>query len=286
MRWGSVLFYSLISILAMNFLALVILVGGHYYAGRVAGKDLMNMLLVLTGNRRYTMDVREIQELARFREEDAAKQKKLEEEKGKPEAREASARAFLEQQKQLQIRYDELSGQIKKDAETLQALRTEIEGAKAQIQKEREMLSALREQNLKVETDENTKKVIKTLQNLDAENVARFFQDLMRGRPADGKYEVVRIMRQYLKPDQIAEILAAMKPDEVQQILPLLENNYAGLTPAEVLDRWTNPAQRDRKTAPEMFEYMKQMPFLQAFQIYLLLDPETKRQMVQGLQQK
>ena len=87
-------------------------------------------------------------------------------------------------------------------------------------------------------------------------------------------------------PDLIAEILNAMKPEEVQQILPLLENNYAGLKPAEVLERWTNPAQKEHRTPAEMLEYMRQMPFLQAFQIYLLLDPETKRQLVQGLQQK
>lgn len=88
----------------------------------------------------------------------------------------------------------------------------------------------------------------------------------------------------HCSPDLSAEIMTELGPEDTRQILPLLENNYADLPAGSIVERWTSPTHKEQKTPAEMLEAMKQMPFLQAFQVYLQLDAETKRQLVQLLQ--
>lgn len=286
LRWLSMFFYSAICLLALNFFALILFVCGQWVLGKVSAQDLEAMVDVLLGSRKYAMSVEEIEDYARLRQEEEKRRKQLEEEKGKAEVREPAAAAAREAMERLRNQRDELAATIAKEKETLTALRQEIEALKIQVQKERAALEDRKQQDLKVAQSENRAKLIKTLANMDPAAIAKYLQQIIKEQPRAGRYEVARICREYLRPDTVAEVLAAMPPADMQQILPLLENKYADLSAAEIAKRWLDPAQGDMKTPPEMAELLKQMPFLQAFRVYLALDADARRQLAQILQQE
>ncbi|MCX7934260.1 MAG: hypothetical protein N3A66_03265 [Planctomycetota bacterium] len=285
LRWLSAFFYSAICLLALNFFALIVFVSGQWLLGKVSAQDLGAIVDVLLGSRKYAMSREEIEDYARLRQEEEERRKRLEEEKGKPEVREPAAAAAREAMERLRSQRDELEATIAKEKETLAGLRQEIEALKAQVKKEQEALEERKRQDLKVAQSENRAKLIKTLANMDPAAIAKYFQQILKEQPRTGKYEVVRLCREYLRPDAVAEVLAAMPPADMQQILPLLENKYADLSAAEIAKRWRDPAQGDFKTPAEMAELLKQMPFSQAFRVYLALDADARRQLAQILQQ-
>jgi len=280
------LFYSVICLLAMNFLAMMLFVGGQWLLGKVSLQDFEAMLDVLLGTRKYAMSLEEIEDYARLRQEEEERRRRLEEEKGKAEVREPAAAAAREAMERLRSQKDEIEAAIAKEKETLSALRQEIEAIKIQAQKESEAMEARKREDLKVAQSENRAKLIKTLANMEPADIARYLQQLIKEQPRTGKYEAARLCREYLRADTVAEVLAAMPLADMQQILPLLENKYADLSAAEIAKRWRDPVHGDAKTPAEMAEFLKQMPFLQAFRVYLALDADARRQLAQILQQE
>ncbi len=271
--------HIVLGIMALNFLGLAALVGGQLAMGNLDKRDLLDVLFVLKGSKRYTMNVAEIEEYQKLKQQEVERRAKLDQEKGRGPARPLSAQAFETRQQIQEENYRTLKEQLAEEQRRLAQSRDEIEKAKKDLAAERAKLEEYRRQQLKVAQSENMAKMQKTLANMDPADIAGYFQNLLKTR--GGNYEAARYLRDLVKPDLAAEILTESKPEVRQQILPLVENEYADLSAKQVVER----LESEGRLPDEIAEVMWKMPAMQAFDVYFTLESKVRAQVARILQQ-
>jgi flagellar motility protein MotE (MotC chaperone) len=264
--------------LALNFLALVTVVVGQYTTGRLSARELLNVVRVLAGYRVTSLTKAEVAEYRRLLREREERLQTEAEEKGTTPVRYESAEALETRMAMLRENADVLRGLIAKEQEKLETLRARIESTKEELATEREMLAVLKNQQTTVALSENAEETRQVLTALEAEVTAEYLGTLVQRRDTD---EAARILREHLPPDQAAEVLTEMEAPARQQILPLLENKYADLSPEAIVQRWTNV---ENPTPTQIAEYLRRMTVRQAFGVYLQLDPARRNEVAQILQ--
>lgn len=282
---GKKLLDGFLVLMAMNFLLLVGVIVGRLVTNKLTLDDLLNMLLVLNGQKRYVMDIEAIREYEALKKLHKEQQARIMQEKGSLEAAETTARTLLERKKMLEEEIRAQTDLIRKEQETHRRLLQQNRQLLDQITAQQAQLEELAKQKTVVDLSERQKKLRDTLQNMDAEQIARFLQQVIAD-PREGPAEAARIIREHLRPDLAAEVLGEMTDREVRQILPLLENEYADLPPEKVAQAWTTPGTKDYKNVPQIVEYLKKMAVPEAFAVYRLLDPKIRAQVVQILQEE
>ncbi len=110
---------------------------------------------------------------------------------------------------------------------------------------------------------------------MDAGDIGLFLTDIVRDPSQGGAVEAARIMRAHLKADYAAEVLGAMPAPERQRVLPLLENQFAGVPPDAVVKIFSD----QKMGAGEMMAYLLQMNPSQALGVYLRLPANVQEQM-------
>lgn len=274
----SSVFYILLSVLALNFIAIALFIVAQWRLGHVTPEDLLNVAWVLVGERKYALNVEEFEEYKRLRDmnEDEMRIKELEE--GGAETQARTARALDQQRRQLELEVERAQQIVRQHEEDLVALRASIEGLKNTAAEEQEKLDLLKSERTKVELSERQKKLQTILSGMDAEQLANYFGLVME--QVAGPEEVARMMLTHLPSNLSSEVLANMPVQQVRQIIPLLENEYADMTPESIVTLWTTPNTKDYKIPKQIAFFMKKMPVSKAFTVFTLLPPRIRAELV------
>ncbi|GHV19023.1 hypothetical protein AGMMS49959_02590 [Planctomycetales bacterium] len=275
------IFYTIMSIMALNFLGGATFVAVSTLLGFCTTDDLFNMAQVLIGNNKYVMSNQQIAEYEKLLADRAAEEKRLDETLGSRATREAAAAATMDLQRELEERIRVLQILRTQQENQLVEIRQQIEATKRDAQREYEKLQAARKNATVVELSQNSEKMKKTLLAMEPEQISVYFAQIL---PSAGPSEIARMIHAYLTPEITAEVLAALPALAVRKILPVVENRYADVDAAAVVRAWTTPGTDDYKNIEQMAEYLKRMSIPQAFGVFNQLDPKTRSSLVQLLQ--
>lgn len=274
-------FYILMSVMAMNFLIICIYLIGLQQLGYCTVDDFKDIMQVLVGNRKYVLSRDQIAEYQKLKDEKTAADKGLERSEGSGETRAASAEALRDQRRQLEERISALRELRADQEQKLTDLRASIEALKAEYVKERKNLDDWKKESTQAELSDSHQRMLKTMRAMEPETITNLFTGNML-RPG-GVEENARIIRQYLTPEITSEVLGGLNEQYMRQIVPLLENKYAGMGPEAIVKAWTTPGTSDFKTPEQMALYMRNMPVTQAFTVFTLLDPKNRAEVVRYL---
>lgn len=267
--------------MAMNFLALCIYLILMPQFGFYTLDDLKDIGQVLVGNRKYALSREQISEYNELKAERDRLLQDLGRADGSDDTRKRSAEALDDMSKQLEERIRALRELRSQQEQHLADLRASIEQLKTESEKERKALEDWKQQTTKAELSERHKLMTTTLRAMEPEVLA----NLMLGnlQKAGGAEENSRIIRQYLTPDITAEVMSILPERDMRQIVPLLENKYADMSPEMIVKIWTTEGSADYKTPEQMAIYMRNMTVPQAFTIFTLLDAKTRAELVRLL---
>ena len=272
----SGILYIIMSVMAMNFLAVAIFIVVALQLGFVTPTDLEDMMWVLVGNRKYAMTKEQINEYNELVADRERRNTELTATEGTDDTRNASAAALNEMKKQLEERIRALRELRTQHEQRLSDLRKQIEILKRDYIKEKKNLEDWKLENTKASLDAKTERMGRTLRALDPELIANYFLSIPPSASA-------RTIDSYLTPEITAEVMAALPQRNRRQILPLLENKYAGMSPAAIAKAWTTPGTDDYKNPEQMAEYMKKMTVSEAFTIFTMMEPRIRADLVRLL---
>ena len=122
--------YIIMSIMAMNFLALIIFVAMSRQLGIVDNNDLYNVVQVLIGNRKFALTKSQINEYNELVSERERRHEELTATEGSDDTRNASAAALDEMKKQLEEKIRALRELRSQHEQRLSDLRIKIEDLK------------------------------------------------------------------------------------------------------------------------------------------------------------
>lgn len=275
MRILSTAFYMLLSILGLSVISIVGLVGVQLYRGKVTVGDLHSIVRVIGGTNRIMIPNDAYERYVEFAKDEKAAREIMERNRSLPESRVSPVLAAQEAREALQSQVEVQTRLLEEQKRMIENLRSEVEAEKRQVTGLQKALNDEREKNVIVERDEATAKLRKTLTEMDAGDVAAFLTEIVRDPSQGGPVEAARIIRSHLKADYSAEVLGEMPAPERQRVLPLLENQFAGV-PADAVVKLFS----DREMGPgEITAYMLQMNPSQALGVYLRLPSGTQEQL-------
>ena len=275
MRILTTLFYMCLSVLAMTALSMGILLGVQLFRGKVTGRDLHSIMRVIGGTNRIMLPNDAYERFQEFSKDEDKARAELELNRGLPETRVPPAMRAREAQAAQQDNLDVQNRLLEEQKRLVESLRGEVDTQKRQVESLLKALDNERQKNALVEKDIATAKLRKTLSEMDAGDIALYLTEVIRDPSQGGPAEAARLMFSHLKDDFRAEVLGEMAAPERQRVIPLLENQYAGLPPDAVVRIFN-----DRKmSAGEMMVYMLQMNPGQALGVYLRLPANVQEQM-------
>lgn len=274
MRKLSAAFYMLLSILGLSAITFWGLVGVQYYRGKVSARELHSIMRVIGGVDRIMIPNADYEDYVEFAKDKAKARTELEQNRGLPQTREPQIIREQESRASLRESLEVATRQLNNEKTAVTGLRGEVEAQKRQVTDLMRALDDERKKKAIVELDADTQKLRKTLSEMDAGDVATFLSQIIRDPSQGGPVEAARIMRMHLKADYTAEVLGEMAAPDRQQVIPLLENRFAGVPPDAVVKIFN-----DQKMTPgEMLQYLLQMNPQQAMGVYLRLPPQTQEQ--------
>lgn len=275
MRIVTTLLYILLSVMGLSVLVLGAFIGAQYYRGKLSGEDLDNILRVIGGTERIMLPNDAYERFLEYSKDEEKAYAELALNRGLPDTRVPEAMRAQEERLALQESLQVQNRLLNDQKRIIEGLRSEVEAQKTQVDNALRALDNERQKNAIVARDEATQKLRKTLTEMDAGDIALFLTEIIRDPSQGGPNEAARIIREHLKADFSAEVLGEMPAPERQRVLPLLENQFAGVPPDAVVKIFN-----DRKmSAGEMLIYMLQMNPTQALGVYLRLPPNIQEQM-------
>ncbi len=275
MRFLSTGFYMLLSILGLSVISLGGLIGAQFYRGKLSAGDLHSIMRVIGGTDRIMIPNDSYTRYLEFAKDEEKARAELELNRGLPETRVPAAMRAREAQQAQQDNLDVQNRLLDEQKKLVEQLRGEVDAQKRQVETLLRSLDNEREKNALVEKDATTANLRKMLSEMDAGVIAQYLTDVIRDPSQGGPTEAARVMREHLKADFTAEVLAAVPQQERQRVLPLLENRFAGVPPEAVVRLFND----QKMSAGEMLVYMMQMNPNQALGVYLRLPANVQEQM-------
>lgn len=275
MRALSTMFYMILSILGLSVISLGGLIGIQYFRGKITARDLHSILRVVGGTHRIIIPSDQYARYVEFSKDEQKAREELEKNRGLPETRVPPAMRAQEAQAALRSSAEVQNRLLEEQKRVIENLRTEVESEKRQVENLQRSLSQERQKNAAVDRDEATAKLRKMLAEMDAGDIALFLTDIIRDPSRGGPVEGARIIREHLKADYAAEVLGEIGAVERQRVMPLLENQFAGVPPDAVARIF-----QDRKMGPgEIMVHLMQMNPNQALGVYLRLPASMQEQL-------
>ncbi len=275
MRFFSTAFYMLLSILGLSVISLGGLIGVQLYRGKLSAGELHSIMRVIGGTDRIMIPNDAYERYLAFAKDEEAARAELELNRGLPQTRVPAAMRARETQQAQQDNLDVQNRLLEDQKRLVEQLRGEVDANKRQVETLIRALDNEREKNALVEKDATTANLRKMLSEMDAGVIAIYLTEIIRDPSQGGPTEAARVMRDHLKPDFTAEVLAAVPAPERQRVMPLMENQFAGVPPDAVVKIFN-----DRKmSAGEMLVYMRQMNPNQALGVYLRLPADVQERM-------
>lgn len=274
MRIFTTAFYMLLSILGLSVISLGGLIGVQMYRGKLSVRDLHSIMRVIGGVDRIMIPNADYEAYVDFAKDKEKARAELEANRGLPETRVPAAMRAQEMQAMQREDLAVVNRLLETQKGALEALRSEVDAQKLQVQNLTRALNDEKTKNAIVAKDEATQKLRKTLAEMDAGNIATFLANIIRDPSQGGPVEAARIIREYLKADFTAEVLGEMPAPDRQRVIPLLENQFAGVPPEVVVKIFA-----DRNMSPgEQLVYLMQMNPQQALGVFLRLPPASQEQ--------
>ena len=275
MRIFSTAFYMLLSILGLSVISLGGLIGVQYFRGKISARDLHSIMRVIGGTHRIMIPNGAYDRYLEFAKDEEKARQELASNRGLPETRIPEAKRRQEEKERQEENLAVLNRLLEDQKRMIENLRTDVDGKKRQVESLIKALDNERQKSAIVARDEATAKLRKTLSEMDAGDIALYLTEIVRDPSQGGPGEAARIIREHLKADYSAEVLGEMAAAERQRVLPLLENQFAGVPPDAVVKIFD-----DRKmSAGEIMVYLMQMNPSQALGVYLRLPPAVQEQM-------
>lgn len=267
MRYLATAFYMILSILGLSVISLGGLIGIQLARGKISGSDLHSVLRVIGGTHRIVVPNPVFDRYMAFAKDEEQARAELAQVRSVPVSREPPALRAKEAQEEQQTNLQVQNRLLDEQKRIIADLRGQVEAQKTQVENLLRMLDEERKKDAIVEKDANTAKLRKTLAEMDAGDIALFLSQIVRDHSQGGPTEAARIIRDHLRPDFSAEVLGEMPAPDRQQVIPLLENRFAGVPPDAVVKIFV-----DNKLSPgEIMVYMMQMTPAQALGVYLRL---------------
>lgn len=279
MRFFSTGFYMLLSILGLSVISLGGLIGAQYVRGKVSLQDLHSIMRVIGGTHRVIIPEASYDRYLQFAKDEEAANAALQKNRALPESRVPPGMRDQEAAASLQSQIDVQTKLLDDQKRMIENLRANVEAEKTQVANLQSSLNDEREKNAIVAQDEATAKLQKTLTEMDAGNIALFLTDVVRDPSQGGPNEAARIIRAHLKADYSAEVLGEMPQPERQKVIPLLENQFAGVPPDAVVKIFTD----NKMGTGEMLVHMMRMNPDQALGVYLRLPANMQEQLAPQL---
>ncbi len=274
MRIFSTAFYMLLSILGLSVISLGSLIGVQMYRGKLSPTDLHSIMRVIGGTYRIMIPSEAYSRFQTFAQDEERARTELELNRGLPETRAPAAMRAQEAKETQQTNLEVLNRLLENEKRTVEAVRAEVETQKRQVTDLRRALDDERRKNLLVEMDEATQKLRKTLSEMDAGDIGAYLSNIIRDPSRGGPTEAARIIRDHLNATFSAEVLGEMPALDRQEVIPLVENRFAGVPPDAVVKIFTD----NRVSAGEIMVYLTQMNPQQALGVYLRLPPSIQDQ--------
>jgi flagellar motility protein MotE (MotC chaperone) len=260
--WGVIFM-----VCAVNFIGLLVLIGGMAILNIVSKDTLMDMLQIFRGTH-MTVTTKEYNEYVTLKEKQADKDAEFKKQMGDGLIHN---RSVEEKTKHAQVRDEEarlMLDRLRLEQEKLEKLRSDIESGKKQADAAREILELEKEKKVKFELSEKTKRLQKTFSNMDAADIANDLEEMSKGGAKNEEYAAHLLS--LMSPTQVSEVLTEMDPGVRQELLPLLENPYANMAPDLVVQEWKNA--KPVVTPRQMAQYFRSMPPTQMLKIWRRLD--------------
>lgn len=266
------LFWIPMATLAIAFLGLIGFTLAQIQMGKLKPEDLRQFLFVLRGDKRYLIRADELEELEDLRKKVEQFEADAREREGGAPIRQTAAEAARRNEEIQQKNYGLLKDLLERQKAEVLSLIEEKNALKAELETLRETHNDAIITNQDVDRAARTQELVNTLQNMDAADVGQFIDWYIKNETG-GVIQAVDYMLRYMKPDFRAEVLTEMPVQTRQQILPLLANKNAGLTPPMVLRRWRAEKVDDAKIRAHEIMLMSAE---QAFAVFYLLDPTDR----------
>ncbi len=279
MRFLSTIFYMVLSILGLSVISLGGLIGVQLFRGKITATDLHGIMRVIGGTHRIIIPSDQYTRFRDYMQDEQAARAELEANRGLPETRVPAAMRAQETQATQQENLEVLNRLLAAEKKAVEDVRAEVETQKAQVANLKRALESEREKNAIVDRDAATQKLRDMLAEMDAGNIAEFLTEVSLDPSQGGPGEAARIIRDHLTPEFSAEVLGEMPATERQKVIPLLENRYAGVPPAAVVQMFADAGMG----AGEQLVYMLQMNPRQALGVYLRLPPAVQEQIAPTL---
>jgi hypothetical protein len=275
MRFFSTSFYMLLSILGLSVISLGGLIGAQFYRGKLSLGDLHSIMRVIGGTNRIMIPNDAYDRYLTFAKDEEAARAELELNRGLPQTRVPAAMRARETQQAQQDNLDVQNRLLEEQKRLVTQLRGEVDAQKRQVETLIRSLDNEREKNAIVAKDATTANLRKMLSETDAAVLGTYLTEVIRDPSQGGPTEAARVMRDHLKADFTAEVIATLPAAERQRVIPLLENQFAGVPPDAVVQIFN-----DRKmSAGEMLVHLMQMNPNQALGVYLRLPSNMQEQL-------
>jgi|GEM_PF-6751015 hypothetical protein len=279
MRILSTAFYLLISIFGLSVISLGGLIGVQMYRDKLSASDLRSIMRVIGGTDRIMIPNDSYARYQAFARDEERARAELELNRGLPETRVPAAMRAQEAMEAQQANLEVLNRLLENEKRTVEAVRSEVETQKRQVVDLRRALDDERKKNLLVERDQATQKLRNTLAQMDAGDIGMYLSAIVRDPSRGGPTEAARIIRDHLAADFSAEVLSEMPAPDRQDVIPLVENRFAGVPPDAVVKIFND----NKMSAGEIMVFMTQMNPSQALGVFLRLPPAMQEQIAPQL---
>ncbi len=268
MAKGKTSIFELFSMIcAVNFIGLVALVGSMFGFGIISKSTFKDMIFVFRGAH-VTLADKEYERLLKVEADAKEMAKVLQKEKGGGYIYRQSKAAKDNQEKAFQEQVDIDLERLQLEVDKNEKLRAKIEAIKSSAREAIAALAAEKERNTQYGLAEKTKRLQKTMANMDPADIARDLEEFSKG--SGGNPEYAAHVLSLLKPSQVSEVLTEIDSGVRQKILPILENKYANMDPDAVVNEWKNA--KPQVSARQISVYFRSMPPTQMMRIWRKLD--------------
>lgn len=257
----------LILLCAINFLALLSMIGGLYATGMVGKQTVYDLVYIFRGTHRAVATTA-LEDYERMRNENEVYAKMFAAEKGSGEVYSKSVESGVTE---VMASQQETERGI---AQRLDAHRKTIEEERARIQALMAKEQELREEIIRLKTDAVTKANAENTQifndittGMDPEDVSRVVNRMFLDQGREGAERAVQWLRNW-KRKFSSDVLTEMDPAARQVAVLMLEDEFASIPPEHIALKW----QSEKMPLQEMVAHLRTMPISKALKVIRKLD--------------
>ena len=274
-RLVKTVFFMLLSIMGLSFMTYALTIAVFVATGRLTGEQLRNMLRVMGGHRYYVVDSPDYHEYQAFvlAKREADGQATLE--YGDPGLRAGGLAEAEGMLRQLNESRETALRELESARRDVERVRGQNQTLEREVERQRRLFQDRVAREAAVREAEQRRNFQNIIPNMDEAALAA---DMAAMDP----FEAARWVREFMPADFAAEVLGAMPPDIRRRVLPLVENQNAGVDPRLAARHMSQRLEIEGTYAMspgEIYAQLARMNAPQAMATYLFLPAEIREQL-------